>query len=114
MISEQEAGGQLSFRNWSFAYFKKLDKINACLMKTGLSPDQLFQLLEVNEEMKDVDFREAAFNLVELKKETGKTYQEAEVYIKGLDHQIAAKEKQISVLTAKIGKIKSEAKGLRR
>ncbi len=111
MTSEQEASKQLMVRNWTFAFFEKLDEINICLKELGISPDQLLQFIEANNEIKDADFRAAAFDLLELKKRTGETSKEAAVYIKGLDYQIAAREKQISDLTAKIEKTKSEARG---
>lgn len=110
MLSEQQASKELMDRNWSFAYFGELDKIDAGLKKLGVSPDQLLQLLEATNELKDTSFRGAAFDLLELRKRTGKSYKEAEVYIKQLDSQITSQEKQHSDCTARIEKAKGELK----
>ncbi len=108
MVSEQQAGKELMVRNWSFAYFEGLDRIDARLKELGLSPDQVLQLIEASIELKDVDFRAAAFDLLELRKRTGKSSKEAEAYIKELDSQITSEEKQSSDWTAKIEKAKGE------
>jgi transposase-like protein len=108
MVSEQEASKELMVRNWSFTYFEALDRLNARLKELGISPDQVLQLIEAANEIKDVDFRAAAFDLLELKKRTGKSSKEAEAYIKELDSQITSKEKQSSDWTARIEKAKSE------
>jgi len=108
MVSEQQASNELIVRNWSFTYFEGLDRINAGLKELGISPDQVLQLIEANNELKDADFRAAAFDLLELKKRTGKSSKEAEAYIKGLDSQIMSKEKQSSDWATKIEKAKSE------
>jgi len=108
MLSEQQASKELMDRNWSFAYFEALDKIDAGLKKLGVSPGQLLQLIDATNELKDADFRAASFDLLELKNKTGKSSKEAEVYIKQLDSQITSKGKQSSDWTAKIEKAKGE------
>ncbi|MBA7571958.1 hypothetical protein ES708_13728 [subsurface metagenome] len=108
MVSEQQASKELMIRNWSFTYFEELDRINAGLKELGISPDQVSQLIEATNELKDIDFRAAAFDLFELRKRTGKSSKEAETYIKELDSQITSKEKQNSDWTGRIEKAKSE------
>jgi hypothetical protein len=108
MVSEQQASKELVVRNWSFAYFEGLDRIDARLKELGLSSDQASQLIEATNELKDIDFRVAAFDLLELRKRTGKSSKEAEAYIKELDSQITSKEKKSSDWTAKIEKAKGE------
>ncbi|GAJ19239.1 unnamed protein product, partial [marine sediment metagenome] len=49
--------------------------------------------------------------MLELRKRTGKSSKEAEAYIKQLDSQITAKEKQSSDWTGKIEKAKGELRG---
>jgi len=110
MVSEQQASKELMTRNWSFTYFEGLDRIDARLKELGLSPDQVLQLIEATNELKDIDFRAAAFDLLELKKRTGKSSKEAEAYIKELDSQITSKEKQSSDWTGSIEKEKGEFK----
>jgi len=108
MVSEQQAGKELVVRNWSFAYFEGLDRIDAGLKELGISPDQASQLIEATNELKDSDFRVAAFDLLELRKRTGKSSKAAEAYIKGLDSRITSREKQSSDWTAKIEKARGE------
>jgi len=108
MVSEQQASKELVVRNWSFAYFEGLDRIDARLKELGISPDQASQLIEATNELKDVDFRVAAFDLLELRKRTGKSSKEAESYIKELDSQITSKESQNSDWTGRIEKAKGE------
>jgi len=108
MVSEQQASKELMNRNWSFAYFEGLDRIDAGLKELGISPDQASQLIQATNELKDVDFRAAAFDLLGLRRRTGKSSKEAEAYIKQLDSQITAKEKQNSDWTGKIEKAKGE------
>jgi len=108
MTSEQEVGKELMTRNWSIAYFEGLDRINTALRELGLSPDQASQLIEATSEIKDVDFRAATLDLLELRKRTSKTSKEAEAYIKELDSQITSKEKQSSDWTGRIEKAKGE------
>jgi len=108
MVSEEQASKELVVRNWSFAYFEGLDRIDAGLKKLGISPEQISQLIEATNELKDLDFRAAAFDLLELRKRTGKSSKEAEVYIKGLDSQITSKEKQSSDWTGRIEKARGE------
>ncbi|MBA7583447.1 hypothetical protein ES708_25391 [subsurface metagenome] len=108
MVSEQQASKELMIRNWSFTYFEGLDRINAGLKELGLSPDQVLQLIEATNELKDGDFRASAFDLLELKKRTGKSSKEVEAYIKELDSQITSKEKQSSDWTGSIEKEKGE------
>jgi len=108
MVSEQQASKELMVRNWSFTYFEGLDRIDAGLKKLGISPDQASQLIEATNELKDVDFRAAAFDLLELRKRTGKSSKEAEAYIKELDSQITSKEKQSSDWAGRIEKAKGE------
>ena len=110
MLSEQQASKELMDRNWSFAYFEAVAKIDAGLKKLGISPEQISQLIEATNELKDLDFRAAAFDLLELRKRTGKSSKEAEVYIKELDSQITSKEKQKSDCIAGIEKAKGEFK----
>ncbi len=108
MVSEQQASKELMIRNWSFAYFEGLDRIDAGLKEQGISPDQALQLIEATNELRDVDFRAAAFDLLELRKRTGKSSKEAEAYIKELDSQITSKGKQSADWTERIEKAKSE------
>jgi len=108
MVSEQQASKELIVRNWSFTYFEGLDRINAGLKELGISPDQVLQLIEATNELKDVDFRAAAFDLFELRKRTGKSSKEAEAYIKELGSQITSREKQSSDWTGRIEKAKGE------
>ena len=108
MVSEQQASKELVIRNWSFTYFEGLDRIDAGLKELGISPDQASQLVEATNELKDVDFRAAAFDLLGLRKRTGKSSKEAEAYIKELDSQITSKEKQSSDWTGRIEKAKGE------
>ena len=108
MVSEQQASKELMIRNWSFTYFEALDRINAGLKELGILPDQVLQLIEATNELKDVNFRAAAFYLLELRKRTGKSSKEAEAYIKELDSQITSKEKQSSDWTGRIEKAKGE------
>jgi len=108
MVSEQQASKELMIRNWSFTYFEGLDRINAALKELGISPDQASQLIEATNELKDADFRAAAFDLLGLRKRTGKSSKEAEAYIKELDSQITSKEKQSSDWNGRIEKAKGE------
>ena len=108
MLSEQQASKELMIRNWSFTYFEGLDRINAGLKELGILPDQVSQLIEATNELKDVNFRAAAFGLLELRKRTGKSAKEAEAYIKELDSQITSKEKQSSDWTGRIEKARGE------
>jgi len=108
MVSEQQASKELMIRNWSFTYFEELDRINTGLKELGISPDQVSQLIEATNELKDIDFRAAAFDLLELRKRTGKSSKEAETYIKELDSQITSKEKQSADWTGRIEKAKGE------
>ncbi len=107
-MAEQQAGKELMVRNWSISYFEELAKIDAALKQVGILPGQVLQLIEATTELKDADFRTAAFSLLELKKRTAKSYKEAEAYIKQLDSQITSKEKQSSDWTGKIEKAKGE------
>ena len=111
MVSEQQASKELMVRNWSISYFEELGIIDAALKEVGILPGQLLQLIEATTELKDADFRAAAFDLLELRKRTGKSSKEAEAYIKQLDSQITAKEKQGSDWTGKIEKAKGELRG---
>lgn len=111
MVSEQQASKELMDRGWGFGYFEELGKIDAGLKKLGIPPSQVVQLVEATDELKDADFRAAAFDLLELKKRTGKSSKEAEAYIKQLDSQITAKEKQSSDWTSKIEKAQGEFRG---
>jgi hypothetical protein len=108
MVSEQQASKELIIRNWSFTYFEGLDRIDAGLKELGISPDQISQLIEATNELKDADFRAAAFDLLELRKRTGKSSKEAEAYIKELNSQIISKEKQSSDWTGRIEKAKGK------
>ena len=108
MVSEQQASKELMVRNWSLTYFEGLDRINTGLKKLEIFPDQVLQLIEATNELKDADFRAAAFDLLGLRKRTGKSSKEAEAYIKGLDSQITSKEKQGSEWTGRIEKAKAE------
>jgi len=108
MVSEQQASKELMIRNWSFGYFEGLDRLDKRLKELGISLDQISQLIEATDELKDLDFRAAAFDLLELRKRTGKSSKEAGAYIKELDSQIASKEKQSSDWTGRIEKAKGE------
>jgi len=108
MVSEQQASKKLIVRNWSFTYFEGLDRIDARLKELGISPDQISQLIEATNELKDVDFRAAAFDLLELRRRTGKSSKESEAYIKELDSEITDKGKQSSDWTGRIEKAKGE------
>jgi len=108
MVSEQQASKELMIRNWSFGYFEGLDRLDKRLKELGISLDQISQLIEATNELKDVDFRAAAFDLLELRKRTGKSSKEAEAYIKELDSQTTSKEKQSSDWTGRIEKAKGE------
>lgn len=108
MVSEQQASRELMTRGWSLSDFKELDKIYAALKEVEVPPGQALQLIEAATELKDADFRTAAFSSLELKKDTGKSYKEAEAYIKQLDSQITAKEKLNSSWINKIKKAKGE------
>jgi len=108
MLSEQQAGKELMVRNWEISYFEELDWIDAALKQVGILPGQLLQLIEATNELKDADFRTAAFSLLELKKRTGKSYKDAEAYIQNLQAQITTKEKLNSSWTGKIEKAKGE------
>ncbi|GAJ09896.1 unnamed protein product [marine sediment metagenome] len=108
MVSEQQASKELMIRNWGFAYFEELDRIDAGLKELGISPDQASQLIQATNELKDVDFRAATFDLLELRKRTGKSSKEAEAYIKELGSQITSREKQSSDWTRRIEKAKGE------
>jgi len=107
-VSEQQVSKELMTRNWSFTYFEGLDRIDAGLKELGISPDQALQLIEATNELRDVDFRAAAFDLLELRKRTGKSSKEAEAYIKELDSQITSKGKQSADWTERIEKAKVE------
>ena len=108
MVSEQQASKELMSRNWSYSYLERLDRIDAGLKELGISPEQILQLIEATNELKDIDFRAAAFDLLELRKRTGKSSKEAEAYIKQIDSQITAKEKQNSDWTGRIEEAKGE------
>lgn len=107
-MSEQQVAKELMIRNWEISRFEELDIIDAALKELGIPPSQVLQLIEATTELKDADFRAAAFSLLELKKKTGKSSKEAEAYIKQLDSQITAKEKQSSDWTSKAEKAKDE------
>jgi hypothetical protein len=108
MLSEQQVSKELIVRDWSLTHFEGLEKISAGLKELGISPDQVSQLIEATSELKDIDFRAAAFDLLELMKRTGKSSKEAEAYIKELDSKIASKEKLSSDWTGRIEKAKAE------
>jgi len=108
MASEQQASKELMIRDWSFTYFEALDRLNARLKELGISPDQLLQLIEATDELKDVDFRAAVFDLLELRKRMGKSSKEVEAYIKELNSEITSKEKQNLDWTVKIEKAEGE------
>ena len=108
MVSEQQAGKELMVRNLSFGHFEELDKIHSALKEVGVLPGQVVQLIEAMTELKDADFRTAAFSSLELKKITGKSYKQAEAYIQSLGVEITSKEKQNSEWTGKIEKAKDE------
>ena len=107
-MSEQGVSKQLIVRGWSITYFEGLEKISAVLKELGSSPDQALQLIEASGELKDADFRAGAFDLLELRKRTGKSSREAETYIKELDSQITSKQKQSSDWTGRIEKARGE------
>lgn len=111
MVSEQQASNELIVRNWKISHFEELDRIDAALKKLGISPDQVSQLIEATNELKDGDFRASAFDLLELRERTGKSSKEAAAYMRQLDSQIAAKEKQNSDWTGRIEKTKGEFRG---
>ncbi len=108
MLSEEQVSKQLMVRGWSITYFEGLEKISAGLKELGSSPDQALQLIEASSELKDADFRAAAFDLLELRGRTGKSSREAETYIKELDSKIASKQEQSSDWTGRIEKAKGE------
>jgi len=108
MVSDQQASKELMIRNWSFGYFEGLDRLDKRLKELGISLDQISQLIEATNELKDLDFRAAVFDLLELRKRTGKSSKEAEAYIKELDSQITSKQKQSSDWTGRIEKAKGE------
>jgi len=108
MLSEQEASKELILRNWSLAYFEGLDRIDKRLKERGIPPDQVLQLIEATNELQDADFRAAAFDLLELRKRTGKSSKEVEAYIRELDSQITSKEKQSADWIGRIEKAKAE------
>jgi hypothetical protein len=108
MTSEQQASKELIVRNWSFTYFEGLDRLDKRLKELEISPEQVLQLIEATSELKDIDFRVAVFDLLELMKRTGRSSKEAEAYIKELDAQIIFKEKQSSDWAAKIEKTEGE------
>ncbi len=111
MISEQQASKELMDRNWSFSIFKELDMIHGALKELGVPPGQALQLIKATTELKDADFRAAAFSLLELKKTMGKSYKEADAYTQGLKAQITSKEKLNSSWLNKIEQAKGELKG---
>ncbi|MBA7651781.1 hypothetical protein ES703_59603 [subsurface metagenome] len=108
MMSEQQASKELMVRGWGFGHFEELDRINAALKEAGILPGQALQLIEAITELKDTDFRTAAFSLLELKKKTGKSYKEAEIYIQGLEVKMESKKEQSSDWTSKAEKAKGE------
>ena len=108
MVSEQQASKELMVRNWSISHFEELGIIDAALKQVGILPGQMLQLIEATNELKDIDFRTAAFSLLELKKRTGKSYKEAEAYIQSLGVEITQKEKQRSDWIGKMEKAKGE------
>ncbi len=108
MLSEQQVSKELIVRNWSLTYFEELDRISAGLKERGISPDQVSQLIEATNELQDTDFRATAFDLLELRKRTGKSSKQVEAYIKELDSQITSKEKQSSDWTGKVEKARGE------
>jgi hypothetical protein len=108
MVSEQQASKELMIRNWSFTYFEGLDGINTALKELGITPNQASQLIEAANEIKDIDFRAAALDLLELRKRTGKSSKEAEAYVKELNSQLTSKEKQSSDWTGRMEKAKGE------
>jgi len=108
MISEQQASGELIKRNWEFAYFEELDTIDAGLKERGIPPSQAMQFIEATNELGDADFRAAAFDLLELRKRTGRSSREAEAYIEELGSQITSREKQGSEWAGKIEKAGGE------
>ena len=110
-MAEQQASKELMVRNWSITYFEELDRIDAALKQVGILPGRVLQLIEATTELKDADFRTAAFSLLELKKRTGKSYKDAEAYIQSLQAQITSKEKQSSDWTGKIEKAQGELRG---
>ena len=110
MVSEQQVSKELMVRNWSLTYFEGLEKINVGLKNMGISPDQASQLIEATDELKDAAFRAAVFDLLELRKRTGKSSKQVEAYIKELDCQITLKEKQSSDWTGRIKKVEGEVR----
>ena len=108
MLSEQKASKELIVRNWPLTHFEELEKINVGLKELGISPAQVLQLIEATNELQDTDFRAAAFDLLELKKRTGKSSKEADAYIRELDFQITSKGKQSSDWAGRIKKAASE------
>ena len=108
MVSEQQVSKELIVRNWSLTYFEALDRLNARLKELVISPDQVLQLIEATDELKDAAFRAVVFDLLELRKRTGKHSKESEAYIKQLDSQIISKEKQNLDWIGRIEKAKGE------
>ncbi len=111
MLSEQQVAKELMVRGWGFTYLEELDKIHSALKEVGIPPSQALQLIEASTELKDANFRAAAFDLLELKKRTGKSSKEAESYIQGLEVQITSNEKQNSDWIAKAEKAKDDFRG---
>lgn len=111
MLTEQQVAKELMVRNWEISYFEELDRIDAALKEVGILPGQALQLIEATTELKDAEFRAAAFSLLELKKRTGKSYKEAEAYIQSLGAEITSKEKQSSDLSGKVEKAKDKFRG---
>ena len=108
MLSEQQVAKELMVRGWGFTYLEELDKIHSALKEAGIPPSQALQLIEASTELKDANFRAAAFDLLELKKRTGKSSKEAEVYIQSLGVEITSNEKQNSDWIAKAEKAKDD------
>lgn len=108
MLSEQEASKELIVRNWKFAYFEELDRLDKRLKELGISPEQVSQLIKASSELKDAAFRAAAFTLLELGRRTGKNPKQVEAYIRELDSKIASREKLSSDWTGRLEKVKGE------
>ena len=111
MTEEKQLAKALMDRNLSLSQWMDGVMVAEKLKELSIPAKEMPNFLEANNELlRDPDFRVAAYDLLELRKRTGKGSNEAQAYIKELDLEIATKEKQNSDWIRSVEKAKSEFK----
>jgi len=90
-IAQALIEGDLSWPEW-------MNGVAAAKKVRGLDipANQLLESIEAATELRDPEFRAAAIDMLDLRKRTGKSLEESEVYIKELGTRVATLEKNIT------------------